>query len=163
MRARTIKGSPERSASATWAEIDRMVRATLEPAAAIDDTDVKRALDALAGVGPTLVAAGVLANCPLVLLAMPLQLEITISLGDAALKGDERLGKVPGAATALEWGLYVPSPEPFADQVKQAVAAHDALYAGQAPAEPSTASAIPPITRVDVDPKALRRISGGTR
>lgn len=163
MRVRTIKGSPERSASATWAEIDRMVQATLEPAAAIDDTEVERALGALAGVGPTLVAAGVLESRPLVLRAMPLELEITISLGDAALKGEERLGKVSGAATALEWALYVPNPEPFADQVNQAVAPHDALYAGQAPAEPSRASGSPPVARVDVDSEALRRISGGTR
>ena len=163
MRVRTIKGSPERSASATWAEIDRMVQATLEPAGAVDDTEVEWALGALAGVGPTLVAAGVLVSRPLVLRAMPLELEIRVSLGGAALKGDERLGKVSGAATAVEWGLYVPNPEPFADQVNEVVAAHDVLHAGQAPAERSTASATPPIARVGVDPEALRRISGGTR
>ncbi len=136
-----------------------MVRATLEPAAAIDDTDVMRALGVLAGVGPTLVAAGVLASRPLVLRAMPLRLEITVSLGDAALKGDERLGKVSGAATAQEWRLYVPNPAPFAAQVDEAVAAHDALHAGEAPAEPIA----PLVAGVDVDREALRRISGGTR
>ena len=40
MRTRTIKGSPQRSASAAWAELERMVLETLAPAGAIDDSDV---------------------------------------------------------------------------------------------------------------------------
>ena len=160
MRARTIKGSPERSASAAWAEIDRMIAETLAAAPAIDDAAVRAALDALSPLGPMLVAGGVLASHPVILRALPLQLEITVTLGNAALSGDERLGKVAGAATATEWGAYVPDPEPWAAQVRAAVAGHTALHAGAAPAEPAPASAV---AAAAIDPLALRRISRGAR
>lgn len=162
MRARTIKGSPERSASAAWAEIDRMLAETLQPATAIDDADVRAALDALASTGRTLIAGGVLSNDPIVLQAIPLQLEITVALGNAALSGEERLGKVSGAAKATEWAIYVPDPEPWSTQVRAAAKSHEALHAGRAPAEPVTKTAALSAT-VAIDPDALRRVSGGTR
>src|SRR4051794_23372099 len=108
MRARTIKGSPERSASAAWGEVERMVQETLSPATAIDDAESEAALAALRGVGRTLIAVGVLSEKPVVLRALPLQLEITVALGNVALTRSEQLGKVPGAAKATEWALYVP-------------------------------------------------------
>src|SRR4051812_32211917 len=140
MRSRTVKGSPQRSASAAWAEVETMVIETLEPATAIDDADVRAALAALDGLGPMLVAVGVLANAPLVLRALPLQLQITVALGGDALTGDERLGKVTGAASAVEWQLYVPDPEPYRAEVHAAVAGHAALRAGKAPVEPVQAA-----------------------
>ncbi|HWY90751.1 MAG TPA: hypothetical protein VNY31_08785 [Solirubrobacteraceae bacterium] len=158
VRVRTIKGSPERSASATWDEIARMVQETLVPAASIDDDDVSVALGHLAGVGRTLIATGVLADEPVVLTAPPLHVEIYVSLGNDALKGEERLGKVPGAGTASEWKLYVPDPVPYSAQVASAVAQHDALYAGAAPTPVVGAAATQ--TAVSVDADALRRISG---
>lgn len=160
MRARIIKGSPERSASAAWAEIDRMVADTLAPAAAIDVDDVRDALDALEAVGPMLVAGGVLVDNPVVLRALPLQLEINVALGNAVLSGDEHLGKVPGAATATEWAVYVPEPEPWSAQVRAAAAAHAHLRAGIAPAEPEGA-AVTAAAAIDID--VLRRVTGGTR
>lgn len=163
MRTRTIKGSPQRSASAAWAELERMVLETLAPAGAIADTDVVAAFSALRTVGPTLVATGVLSDRPVVLRALPLQLEITVSLGNAALTGDENLGKVPGAATADAWTLYIPDPEPYTTQVQDAVAAHDALRAGRAPAAPAPVAAGAVAGGAAVDADALRRISGGAR
>lgn len=159
MRARTIKGSPERSASAAWAEIDRMLAETLAPAA-IGVDDVRDGLDALEAIGPMLVAGGVLVDSPIVLRALPLQLEIKVALGNAALSGDEGLGKVPGAATATDWAVYVPDPEPWSAQVRAAVAAHTRLHAGAAPAEPA-AAAVTAAATIDID--ALRRVTGGTR
>jgi len=161
VRARTIMGSPERSASAAWAEIDRMIAETLRAASAIDDAEVRATLDALAATGRTLVAGGVLSDAPIVLRALPLQLGITVALGNAALAGGERLGKVPGAATATDWGIYVPDPEPWTAQVRAAVASHEALYPGPAPAEPAKAAALSAAAEIDTD--ALRRMSGGTR
>lgn len=139
-----------------------MIRETLAPATGIADEDVATALGELTGMGRTLIAAGVLADQPLVLAAPPLQLEIRVSLGNDALKGQEQLGKVPGAASASEWGLYVPDPVPYTDQVAEAVARHDALHAGAPPAETtsSTATRGPSVT---VDADALRRISAGNR
>lgn len=161
MRARTIKGSPERSASDTWGEIDRMIRETLVPATSIEDDDVAGALDGLTGMGRTLVAAGVLVDEPIVLAAPPLQVEIYVSLGNDALKGEERLGKVPGAATASEWKLYVPDPAPYGDQVAATVSEHHALYAGTAPAPATEAASAKSAVLVDAD--ALRRITEGHR
>jgi predicted flap endonuclease-1-like 5' DNA nuclease len=165
MRSRTIKGSPQRAASAAWAELERMVLETLAPAGAIDASDVADALSALTGLGPTLIASGVLSDRAVVLRALPLHLEITVSLGNAALTGEENLGKVPGAATAEAWVLYIPDPKPYTTQVQDAVAEHDALRAGRAPAAPDPApaatAAASAATAVDAD--ALRRISGGMR
>jgi hypothetical protein len=163
MRTRTIKGSPHRTASAAWAELERMVLETLAPADAIDDADAADALASLAGIGPTLIASGVLNDRSVVLRALPLQLEITVSLGNAALTGDENLGKVPGAATAEAWALYIPDPDPYTTQVQAAVAAHDALRTGRAPAAPAPADAAAVAAASAVDADALRRINGGAR
>lgn len=163
MRARTIKGSPGRSALAAWAEIDRMIAETLAPAPAIDDSAVRAALGMVSPLGPMLVAGGVLVGHPIVLRALPLQLEVTIALGNAALSDDERLGKVPGAATATDWGIYLPDPDPWAAQVRAAVAGHAALHAGAAPAEaaPAAPKASRAVAPAAIDPNALGRISGG--
>jgi hypothetical protein len=163
MRARTINGSPRRTASAAWAEVERMVTETLVPASAIDDGDVAEALAALRGVGPMLVAAGVLSDQPVVLRALPLELEITVALGNAALHGDDWLGKVTGAATTETWGLFVPDPEPFGAEVREAVAAHEALQAGAPPATADTGSRQAALAGFAVDAEALRKISGGGR
>ena len=160
MRARTIKGSPVRSASEAWAEIDRMIAETLAPASGIADDEVRSALDELVGIGPILVAGGVLSTHPIVLRALPLQLEITVALGDEALVSDESLGKVPGAATSQEWAIYVPDAPPYEPQVHAAVALHRALHSGSAPAEPAPAATT---TGAAIDVGALRRISGGAR
>lgn len=161
MRSRAIKGSPVRTAGGAWAVIETVIIETLAPAASIDEADVRAALDVLDGLGSMLVASGVLSDEPLVLRALPLQLEITVSLGDAALHGEERLGKVPGAATATEWGLFVPDPEPFTAEVRATVARHFALSAGKAPAEQELAEASGAGFAVDAD--ALRRLSGDAR
>lgn len=163
MRTRTIKGSPQRSASAAWAEVERMVLETLAPADAIDDMDARDALNALAGLAPTLIASGVLSDHPVVLQALPLHLEITVSLGSGTLAGEENLGKVPGAATAESWTLHIPDPEPYTTQVRDAVAAHAALRSGRPPAAPPPASTDTVVAAATIDANALRRISGGAR
>lgn len=162
MPSRTIKGSPQRSAGAAWTEVETMVLETLAPASAVDDEEVRGALAALEGLGPMLVSAGVLADQPLVLRALPLQLQINVSLGAAALSGDERLGKVPGAASATAFGLYVPDPEPYRAEVGAAAERHPSLQAGPAPAELQTADATA-ATGFSVDTEALRRLSRGAR
>lgn len=162
MRTRTIKGSPERTASAAWQELAHMVRETLTAASELDEKEIDTALDDVAGVGRTLIAAGVLREQPVVLRALPLQLEMRVSMGKDALKGEEKLGKVPGAATATDWTLYLPDPEPYRSQVHAATDAHSRLAAGPAPAEPATAS-LSEHTAAHIDPDALRRISGASR
>lgn len=137
-----------------------MIRETLTPAQAISDDDVTNAVAALSGVGPMLIAVGVLTERAVVLRALPLQLEITVGLGTTSLNGDERLGKVTGAATAEDFTIYVPDPEPYTAQVNEAVAGQVALVAGKAPAEPA-ATATVSIAKIDAD--ALRRITGGAR
>jgi hypothetical protein len=161
VRARTIKGSPERSASAAWAEVERMIAETLHPASDIDDDDVRAALAVLTPIGPMLAAGGVLTGDPIVLRALPLQLEISVAMGNPALSGEERLGKVPGAVTATEWAIYIPDPEPWRAQVCAEAAKHRALHAGPAPAESQAAAALS--AGAAIDPEALRRISGVTR
>lgn len=161
MRARTIKGSPERSASAAWAEVERMIAETLSPAPDIDDDDVRAALDVLAPIGAMLIASGVLTGDPVVLRALPLQLEITVTMGNSALSGEERLGKAPGAATATEWAIYIPDPEPWRAQICTVAKKHHALHSGPAPFEPQAAATLS--TGAAIDPAALRRISGVTK
>lgn len=161
MRTRTIKGSPERTASAAWQELARMVHETLTAASGLDEQEVEAALEDVAGVGRILIAAGVLREQPVVLCALPLQLEMRVSMGNDALKGEEKLGKVPGAATAADWTLYLPDPEPYRSQVHVATGAHPRLAAGPVPPEP--AASLSDRTGAQIDPDALRRISGASR
>lgn len=162
MRTRTIKGSPERTASATWRELAHMVRELLTAASGLEEHEIDAALEDVAGVGRTLIAAGVLREQPVVLRALPLQLEMRVSMGNDALKGEEKLGKVPGAATATDWTLYLPDPEPYRSQVHAATDAHPRLAAGPAPPESATAN-LRERAAADIDPDALRRISGASR
>jgi hypothetical protein len=160
MPSRTINGSPQRSAAAAWVEIERMVLETLQPAKALDVDVVRGALDALDGLGPMLISAGVLVDSPLALVAAPLHLTISIHMGAGALTGQERLGKVSGAATATEFALYVPDPKPYRSEIHEAAKAHDALHAGNAP---QPIAATQQTAGFAVDAEALRRISGGAR
>jgi hypothetical protein len=127
-----------------------LVRATLGPSEAIGDDSVTTALEAAAGVGRLLVASGHLDAHPLVLVAPPVHLSISTVSGSQAL-GLELPVAVPGGASASEWTLYLPTPDPLLNAVQTVADAHANLSAEEAPAEALVAPA------AGIDREALAR------
>jgi hypothetical protein len=159
-RSRTIAAAPVRSAAAAWGEVTRMVIETLESAAAIDDSELANELAALTATGRKLIAVGQLANDPLVLDAAPLRLEIRVVDGDRALALEERLGLVPGAATATDWRLAVPDSLLVAGGVGSAIEGLEhVVTTGSARA--SRASTAMPENGFTVDADTLEKIVRG--
>ena len=120
-RHRLIAGSPERSATQVWLTISRLIVDTLSRSAAISTSEVEASLTAAAPAGTMLVAAGHLERHPMVLVAAPVHLVINSVSGDAATTLNENLSPVPGGAAAVQWTIYMPTPEPLADTIRQIV------------------------------------------
>lgn len=152
-RSRVVAAAPSRSASATWAEIEELVRSTLAASATIDENSVAAGMSAARGVGRLLVAGGHLDTYPLVLVAPPVHLSISTVSGPRALE-QEVVAGVPGGSTATEWTLYLPTPEPLGAAVQAATNAHANLSAAEAPLEAKT------VPRTGIDRIALARRVG---
>lgn len=158
-RHRAIAGAPERSASETAALILDMVGKTLAPSDDIDQDIVASETEAARAAVRMLVAGKHLADDPIVVVADPLRVKITVVSGDAASAVDEKLGKVPGAATATAWTLHLPGPSPIGSWVEDAVRGLDHVTTDAPPAE-KAASAAAAVLASDIDVGALRRAAG---
>lgn len=140
-RHRQVAATPLRQASETWDAISQLIVDTLDRSPQIERDDVKAAVDAAATVGRALIAAGHLDKHALVLVAEPVYLNITTVSGTAALALDENLGPVPGGATASDWMIHLPTPDPVADVVTQAAIGNPHLSADKPPSGSAAGSA----------------------
>jgi hypothetical protein len=145
-RHRTIAAAPERSASEAAHLAVEMITQTLASATAIGSVEVERELDAIEGLLRVLVAGEHLQHQPLTLVADPLRVEISVVAGDRALGLSEKLGKVPGAATAESWSVHLPRPEILATRIENTIDSLDHVTTDRPPA-----------------PKAARGIGGGRK
>jgi hypothetical protein len=150
-RSRVIGAAPKRSASETWSAISSLITDTLSASSDVNMTEVEDALDAANGAGRALVAAGHLDSYPLVLVAPPVHLTITTVSGSPALQLDDPTA-VPGGASATEWMIYLPAPEPLHELVVAATATNDRLSAEEAPAESET------VQSASIDRAAIARL-----
>jgi hypothetical protein len=158
-RRRAIAAAPFRSAIQAWTVVDELLTNTLTASDHISTQDVRAALDAAAPVCRHLVAGGYLAKAPLVLVAGSLRLEIRTVAGDEALKSGDHATAVPGAATARDWTLYLPKPDPLADTVKKAAETNPHLSSEDPPDTAGEAKSAEPA----IDRDAIRRLRGDAR
>lgn len=157
-RHRVIAGSPARTAAETWATIGALVSATLGKSSSIAETAVSAVMGDLAPAGLALVASGHLQATPLTVVADPLYLAIATVEGTDALSAidEENLNPVPGAATATDWTIYLPTPIGLSALVLDVVACSDHASADSPPAEPATKEALASAVPFDLrrlDPK----------
>lgn len=155
-RRRQVAASPERTTSETAATISELIHDSLARADNFDLSDVD---DALAKARPAflaLVAGGHLDVNPLVLVAGALYLSITTVSGDRALTLEENLAAVPGAASATEWTLYLPTPDPLGAMVNEIAGSHPRLSVAEPPGDTDTAAAEAASSLVDLDALARR-------
>src|SRR5207245_2308156 len=154
---RQIVAAPERAASEVWDVITGLVVSTLERSQDISGSDVTEVMEIAAPVGRILIAAGHLDKHPVVLVAAPVHLSITTVSGTAAAMVDENLAPVPGGASAAEWTLHLPTPDPMAQIVRQIVAESEHLSAETAPTSVAEKSAGDVTSEVDQDAFARRK------
>jgi hypothetical protein len=140
-RYRQVAAAPQRRASETWEAIGELVLATLDRSPSIAASDVIAAMNAASAIGRVLVAGGFTDSHPVVLIADPVYLNITTVSGVAATNLDEDLGPVPGGATATEWTIYLPTPDPLGNAVRTAIAGVLNLSADVPPGESMSKSA----------------------
>lgn len=130
-RRRTVAAGPVRTALQAWEAVVALFTVTLARAPAIDQDQVRQSLARLAGVGPMLVGPHHLEKRDLVLVAGPLELAVNIVSGTEALSLDENLNEVPGAATAVDWDLWLPEVDPLVAWLERAVQGDRRLHVGQ--------------------------------
>ena len=130
-RRRSIAAGPVRTASQAWETVVVLFTVTLGRAPAIDQDQVRQSLARLAGVGPMLVGPHHLEKHDLVLVAGPLELAVNTVSGPEALSLDENLDEVPGAATAVDWDLWLPNVDPLVAWLERAVQGDRHLHVGQ--------------------------------
>lgn len=134
-RFRTISAAPARSASEAVTAVADLVSDALGPAAGVDSDDVRAGLDHARPALLALVAGGHLEDNGVVLVADALHLTINVVGGDKALSNEENLAVVPGGATATEWTVYLPTPEPIGSLVNSAADGHPNLSTSEPPAD----------------------------
>jgi hypothetical protein len=126
-RHRQVAAAPERTTSDAVATIEDLIRDSLTRS---DKLDAGTIDDALATAKPALLAltaGGHLDRDALVVVGAQLHLSITTLTGDGALSLAENLAAVPGAASATEWMLYLPTPAPLGELVAAVAAKHPNL------------------------------------
>jgi hypothetical protein len=132
-RHRQIAAAPERAASETWDVISGLIVTTLERSPDIAGSDVAEVMELAAPVGRMLIAGGHLDRHPLTLVASPVHLSITTVSGSAATVMEENLDPVPGGASAEEWMVHLPTPDPMGDLVRRTAAGSTHLSADVPP------------------------------
>jgi hypothetical protein len=140
-RHRQVAAAPQRKASETWDAIAQLVVATLDRSPHISGSDVAATMEAASPVGRVLVAGGHLNKHAVVIVADAVHLSVTTVSGVAATNLEEDLGPAPGGATATEWMIYLPTPDPVGDAVRSAIAGASHLSADEPPGESTTTSA----------------------
>ncbi|MDQ7806259.1 hypothetical protein Q5425_21155 [Amycolatopsis sp. A133] len=142
-----------RSASATWTVIADLVADTVAQSSALLRDEAVQAMAVAEAAGRMLIAGGHLHKHPITLVAGKVYCEITTVSGTAALALEENLNPVPGAAGADAFMIYLPSPAPLQQQVKEAANAHARLSDGSPPTEQTKAASSGPL----IDREALRQ------
>lgn len=156
-RHRQVAAAPQRRASETWDAIGQLIGATLDRSPHITASDVAATMEHASTVGRALVAAGHLDKHAVVVVADPIYLNITTVSGVAASTLDEDLGPVPGGATATDWTIYLPTPDPLSESVRAAVAGVSHLSAEEPPGEStSKAAASEQVSVLNLDALAQR-------
>jgi hypothetical protein len=139
-RHRQVAAAPERMTSDAVAAIEDLIRDSLTRS---DKLDAGTIDDALATAKPALLAltaGGHLDRDAVVVVAAQLHLSITTVTGDGALSLEENLVAVPGAASATEWTLYLPTPAPLGELVTTVAAKHPNLSVETPPADAESTS-----------------------
>jgi hypothetical protein len=134
-RRREIAASPERTTSETVEAISDLIRESLARAEKLNLSDIDNALATARPALLALTAGGHLDTNTLVVVAAALHLSITTVSGDRALTFEENLAAVPGAASATEWTLFLPTPDPLAAMVTKVADSHPNLSVAEPPAE----------------------------
>lgn len=159
LRSRTIAAAPVRSASATWQVITDLIADTVAVSATCTRDDAEAAMRIAAAAGRMLIAGGHLDRLPIVLIAGTVHCEITTISGTPALNAEENLNIIPGAATATTFTIYLPSPNPLAAVVADAVAGHPRLSDAAPPVPQQRSAGQVGAALVDID--ALRKAVTG--
>jgi hypothetical protein len=153
-RYREIAAAPCRTTIEAWAVVSQLLADTIDRSPYIDRHDVDAALELARPAGLLLIAGGHLDKTPIVLLCGAVHLSITTVSGEAALTLEENLNPVLGAASASEWTLYLPTPDPVASEVRRIASSSPHLSIKEPPASASkTAQA----EAVSLDRDALLR------
>ena len=136
-RHRDIAASPVRTSAETWDAIRELIAATLARSEHVDGAMVRRTLDHAAPAGTALVAAGYTGGADITLVAAPLRLTIRTVGGYEAFKAhaDENLNPVPGAASAQDWTVYLPSPAGLSALGDDVIEGAEHLSSGPPPQE----------------------------
>jgi hypothetical protein len=148
-RHRQVAASPKRMTSDTATTISKLIRDSFDRTEEIDLSDVD---DALAKARPAflaLIAGGHLEVNPLVLTAGALHLSITSVSGDRALTLEENLSAVAGAASATEWTLYLPTPDPQGAIVTEIAGSHPRLSVEEPPSDSAATKAASSLVNLD--------------
>lgn len=156
LRRRDIAASPQRNAPEAWQAIHTLIGDTLERSSSIERADVDLALEPLSTVSRMLISAGHLEEHPMVLVAGELWLELHTVSGAPALTLAENLNPAPGAASAIDWTLFVPQVEPMAKLVRATVKGKAHLSA-EDPEVPADSDGATTGTTSAVDLEALAR------
>ena len=159
LRSRSIVAAPVRSASATWKVITDLIADTIAVSATCTRGEAAAAMQVAAPAGRMLVAGGHLDRMPMVLVAGTVHCEITTISGTPALRAEENLNVIPGAASANTFTIHLPSPGPLAAVVADAVAGHPRLSAASPPVPHQHSSGLAGAPLVDVE--ALRKAVTG--
>ncbi|MEV1013043.1 hypothetical protein AB0I89_30575 [Micromonospora sp. NPDC049801] len=118
--------------------------------------EAEAAMRTAAPAGHMLIAGGHLDRHPVVLIAGAAHCEITTISGAKALRTEENLNALPGAALATSFTVYLPAPDPHKQVVADAVAGHACLSDEAPPAPDKT-----PASGALVDAEALRKAVAG--
>lgn len=155
LRSRLIAAAPVRSASATWQVISDLIADTIAVSATCTRDEAEAAMKAAAPAGRMLVAGGHTDRMPLVLVAGLVHCEITTISGTAALRTEENLNVIPGAASADSFTIYLPTPDVLATVVAEAAGGHPRLSAGTPPVPGQATAKAAPLVDVDQLRKAV--------
>jgi len=140
-RHRDVAAAPVRSPSETWRTISELVVATLERSPDIQRAEAEDAMAAAEPAGLALIAGGHLDRHPITLIAGTVDCTIGTVTGTRAFDVDENLNPVPGAGTATEFAVHLPTPEPHDRLVRRVADLHPRLSSEQPGAPVQEASA----------------------
>jgi hypothetical protein len=114
MRAdRTVPGRPVSSGETVAEKVVEVIVATLERSHHLNREEVSQELDPAKPALALLANAGFLADGGLVLVAPGLRLEVTVPVGEKAIRASEDTTPARGAADAETWTLHLPGPAPY--------------------------------------------------
>ena len=154
-RHRKIAAAPQRTSAECWQTIADLIRDSLERSPHISADEIEASLGAAAGIGRQLVAGGHLdrERNSVTVIAADLHLSLSTVSGDNALSLEENLNFVPGAASAEDWTIYLPTPDPLGSTIEK-LAEADAHLSNEKP--PASFASEAKSSAAVIDTAALR-------